>query len=297
MKLAIQRCCTTSEFLKQYETSTDALLRKLGVELIDIKGFNCCGYPLRNIDSKAHILASARNLALALKEGLDILTICNCCYGNLKKAKHLLEQNDSLREEINSILKKEDISINEFNIKVKHLLELLYYDIGREKLSNALDRRFNGLNVAIHYGCHLLRPRKVIDFDDPFNPKIFEELVEITGANIILWNLRLDCCGSPVMGIDSALGSELTKKKIRSAKESGADVICVACPYCHIQFDRIQKEFIKGNGKFSVPAILFTQFLGLVLGIDEKTLGLRENFIDITYIKNLLLPTPSPIVA
>lgn len=296
MKFAIQRCCTTSELLWQYESSTDALFKKLGVEIVDIKGFNCCGYPLRNIDSRAYVLASSKNLALAQKYGFDVLTICNCCYGSLKKAKYLVENDDSIRTEINEILSKEGIKLSPPYINVKHIIEFLYYDIGIEVLSKKIKKSFQGLNIAVHNGCHLLRPRKIIGFDNPLNPEIFEKLVKITGAQIVGWSMKLECCGSSVMGIDGSLGAELTKKKIVNAKSSGADLICVACPYCHLQFDRIQKSIIKENGRYTLPAILYTQLLGLCLDIDERELGLNNNFIDITSIKDLLLPAASPFM-
>ena len=104
MKYALQRCCTTPVFLKQYETSTDAVLKHLGVEFVDIKEFNCCGYPLKNIDNRAYMLCSTRNLALAERESLDILTFCNCCFSTLKHVNHHMREELSAREEINRSL-------------------------------------------------------------------------------------------------------------------------------------------------------------------------------------------------
>ena len=96
MKLALQRCCTTPIFLKQYETSTDAVLGRLGVELTD-KALNCCGYPLKNYNYKAHVLASARNLSIAEKRKVNIMTFCNCCYGTLKEVNHRLKEDRTLQ--------------------------------------------------------------------------------------------------------------------------------------------------------------------------------------------------------
>ena len=111
MKFALFRCCPTSVYLKQYESSTDAVLTRLGVGVVDIPEFNCCGYPLKNYDFKAYVLSSARNLCLAEKRNLNILTLCNCCYGSLKYADHLMREDASIRDDINTTLQKEGLKI------------------------------------------------------------------------------------------------------------------------------------------------------------------------------------------
>ncbi|MBW1887591.1 MAG: CoB--CoM heterodisulfide reductase iron-sulfur subunit B family protein [Deltaproteobacteria bacterium] len=288
MEFALQRCCTTPIFLKQYESSTNAVLEKLGVGLVDIKEFNCCGYPLRNFNFKAYVLSSAGNLALAEKENLNIMTFCNCCYGTLKHANHIMGGDSSLKREINTSLSGEGLGYDG-GIEVKHLLEVLYKDIGIEQIKEKILKRFKKLRIAVHYGCHLLRPRQIIQFDNPENPSIFDELVEITGAESIHWSTKLECCGSPMWGIDDDLSSDLTEKKIMDAIQSGADYLCVACSYCQLQFDRVQKMLLsKGDLKHHLPSILYTQLLGLSMGIDEEVLGINENELDITGIMHYL---------
>jgi len=151
MKLALFLGCNIPVRLSQYETSTRAILGRLGVGLADIKQFNCCGYPLRNLDYKTFVLAAARNLALAEKSNLNLLSLCKCCYGSLKKADHLLKEDASLREEINSILKKEYLEYRG-EVEVKHLLSLLYHDVGIEVIEEKIVKPFAGLNIAAHYG-------------------------------------------------------------------------------------------------------------------------------------------------
>jgi len=290
MKFALQRCCTTPTFLKQYESSTNAVLGKLGVALIDMKDFNCCGYPLKNFDFKAYLLSSARNLSLAEKENLNIMTFCNCCYGSLKHARHVLMEDDSLRKEMNVVLDKENLCYNN-NVKVKHLLEVLYRDIGIDSIRDLISKKFKGLKIATHYGCHLLRPRKIMQFDNPFAPTLFDELVEITGAESVPWATKLECCGSPLYGVDDELSMDLMENKIIDAKKSGANYFCVACCYCQLQFDRVQKVMISkrnGNGHQKLPSILYTQLLGLCLGIDPDTLGINQNELDIGQIVKFL---------
>jgi heterodisulfide reductase subunit B len=258
------------------------------VEFVDIKEFNCCGYPLKNIDYKAHILCSTRNLALAEREGLDILTFCNCCFSTLKRVNHYLHDEAPLKEEINASLAGDGLEY-QGEVRVRHLLEVLYEDIGVDSIRERLVRNFSGLKIATHYGCHILRPKEIMQFDNPIAPTIFDRLVELTGAESIPWAKKLNCCGSAMQGIDDELSMDLAESKITDARQSGANYMCTACPYCQLQFDRTQRLLVaQRNGVQPLPAILFTQLLGLSLGLDDQVLGLQKNELDTTGITKFL---------
>jgi len=288
MEFAFFLGCTIPARLNQYESSSRAVLEKLGVGLVDIREFNCCGYPLRNIDFKAFLLSSARNLALAEKKNLNVMTLCKCCYGSLKKADFLMKENASLKKEVNSILDKEGLEI-EGKIEIKHLLSVLHKEIGIEAIKRKMPMTFKRLKIATHYGCHALRPSQVVGFDNAVAPSLFDQLVEATGAESIDWPMKLECCGAPLWGVNDRLSMDLTLKKLTDGKKSGADYVCAACPYCHIQFDKVQKMILsQRNVNHPLPSILYTQLLGLSLGIDRKALGLEMNEIPITGIEELL---------
>ncbi len=288
MKVALFLGCNIPARLEQYESSARAILGKLGVGLVDIREFNCCGYPLRNLDFKAFVLSSARNLALAEREDLNVMVLCKCCYGSLKKVAYLLKEDVSLRQEINTILNREGLKY-EGDIEVKHFLYALYHDVGIEPIKEKIEKTFSDLKIATHYGCHVLRPSQIVQFDDPVAPSIFDQLVEITGAKSIYWPTQLECCGAPLWGINDDLSMDLTEKKLSDGKKSGADYLCTACPYCQIQFDTVQKMILaKRGGNHHLPSILYPQLLGLSLGIDRDTLGLGMNQMDITSIKGFL---------
>ena len=294
MDFAIQRCCVTPIYLKSYNSSTDAVLKALDIGLVDIKEFNCCGYPLKDIDLKAHVLASARNMSLAEKRSLDVMTFCNCCYESLKEAKQLLGEDESLKRDVNGKLMKEGLEYGG-TTGVRHLLEVLYNDVGLEALKEKMVMSFKGLKIAVHYVCHILRPRQLVQFDDPGTARVFDQLVEITGAEIVPWEAQLDCCGAPVWGIDDDLSMDLTQKKTKDARQSGADFLCVACAYCQVQFDRVQKMLLSRRGEDkALPSILFTQLLGLSLGVDSETLGIGQNELDAEGITHFLSPEESP---
>ena len=287
MKFALFLGCQIPVRLKQYETSSKAILERLGVGLVDIEEFNCCGYPLRNIEFKAFLLASARNLALAEKKKLDVMTLCQCCYGTLKKANFLLRENASLRKEVNTVLEREGL-LYEGEVEVKHLLSVLHQEVGVEAIKKKIAKTFKGLKIAAHYGCHALRPSQVVRFDDPVTPSIFDQLVEATGAESIAWPMRLECCGAPLWGIHDELSTEITLKKLKNGRESGADYLCTACTYCQIQFDTVQQMILSQRGlNHPLPSILYSQLLGLSMGINSETLGLKMNKIPISEVEQL----------
>jgi heterodisulfide reductase subunit B len=273
MNFALFLGCNIPARLKEYDLSSRAVLRALGVELVDIREFNCCGYPVRNFDFRTFILSAARNLALAEKRGLDMMTLCKCCYGSLKKADHALKNDHLLREETNAFLSREGLAYSG-GIEVKHLLSVLFHDIGLDRIGNHISRPFRGLKIATHYGCHALRPSRVVQFDDPVNPTLFDQLVETTGAETVYWAARLECCGAPLLGINDELSTDLTRKKLAAGKEAGADYLCTACPYCQLQFDMVRQSTGYGIGdNHVVPPILFTELLSLCMGMDRNELG------------------------
>jgi len=289
MKFALFHGCQIPARVEQYAEATAAVCERLGIELVEMTAFNCCGYPARNTDHRAYMLSAAKNLALAERAGLDMLVMCKCCYGSLKKAAHFLNQDSDLRADINRSLARENLEYKS-KTRIKHLLSVLYHDVGLERIKKAISKRYSGLQIAVSYGCHALRPSKVTEFDDPVSPKIFDELVEATGAYSVPWTRKLDCCGAPLTGINDRLAMDMACKKIESARAAGAQFICTACPYTQLQFDGVQLRMAaqSNNGNPLAP-ILYPQLLGLSMGIDQKTLGISKNEIDLSNITSFLM--------
>jgi heterodisulfide reductase subunit B len=279
MKYALFHGCNIPARVEQYADATVAVCARLGIEPVEIDAFNCCGYPIRNADHRAYVLSAAKNLALAER----------ACYGSLKKASYFLDQDSDLKADINRILAKENLEYKN-TIQIKHLLSVLYHDVGLERLKETISKTYSGLQIAVSYGCHALRPSTVTQFDDPVSPKIFDELVEATGAFSVEWARKLDCCGAPLTGINDQLAVEMAQKKIDSAREAGAQFICTACPYTQLQFDGVQVRMAaqSNNGEPLAP-ILYPQLLGLCMGLDEKTLGISKSEIDLSNITSFLM--------
>jgi heterodisulfide reductase subunit B len=289
MKFALFQGCNIPARVSQYADATQAVCNKLEIELVQLDNFNCCGYPARSIDHRTFVLSAAQNLAVAERAGLDMMVMCKCCYGALKKAEYVLREDQDLKNNINAVLAKEKLHY-EGRVEINHLLTVLYRDVGTEKLKTLISMTYSGLQIAVSYGCHALRPSKVTGFDDPVSPKIFDELVELTGAFSVDWTRKLDCCGAPLTGTNDRLAMDMAAKKIASARDAGAHYLCTACPYSHIQFDWVQNQMAadSANGEL-LASILYPQLLGLCLGIDETTLGLSNNRLTLAGIASFLM--------
>ena len=268
MKFALFLGCKIPFEVPAYEASTRAVLAHLGVTLVDLP-FTCCGYPARNASRDGFVVSAARNLALAERAGLDVVTPCMCCFGTLRHAIRFLGEDAGLCTRAARALADEDLAWSGKS-EVFHLLSVLARNVGVGALAAAVRTPQAGRSVAAQYGCHALRPSNVTAFDNPVAPTIFEALIAATGATPIDWPRRLECCGNPLHDASAALSARITRAKIIDAVESGADVLCTACPHCQQSFDAARS----GPGAPVVRTLLYPQLLGLALGLPKASLGL-----------------------
>ncbi|MBN1847619.1 MAG: CoB--CoM heterodisulfide reductase iron-sulfur subunit B family protein [Deltaproteobacteria bacterium] len=288
MRYALFLGCQIPARVKQYEKSVRAVCEHVDIQLQDNRQFNCCGYPMRNSNPKAFLLSAVKNLALSEKMGLDMLVLCKCCYGSLKKAEYIMKDGGEWQDEVLMLLKREGLAY-EGKTHIHHFLSVLYHKVDRQTLKEKIIRPYKGLKIATHYGCHALRPSQVTGFDNPIAPSLFDELVSMTGAVSIDWPKKLECCGAPAMGVNNDLSKALMVSKLVDGKSAGAHYICTACPYCQIQFDDVQHAMgdrLDENGM--IPAVLYPQLLGLAMGLNETTLGIDMNQIDISGIRSYI---------
>lgn len=246
----------------------------LGMELNYLEDVACCGSPnLRAIDSFGWLLVNARTIAIAEKSGHDIVTPCNGCFGSLKDVLyHLKHHKDDLKK-INAELKKMGLEFKG-SINVRHIVEAMYTDIGIEEIKKRVTKPLDGVGIAIHYGCHLLRPVDVTEF----RPEILQEMVAATGAAVIDYPLWKQCCGATVLPVNEQLAIRLARDKIKSMKEAGAEFITVVCPACGNQLDLQQLDLKDSYGEvYDLPVLLYPQILALAMGMDEEEIGLSMN--------------------
>jgi heterodisulfide reductase subunit B len=264
--------CKLTPFLPQYDRATRAVLHTFGIRLDDTE-LNCCGYPVRHQNLAASVLAAARNLALADRVGLPLLTPCQCCYGQLKQVAYWLGQRADLRTFVNQELAAEKLRWRP-GIPVRHLLSVLVEDIGLATIQERISRPLQALPVAAHYGCHALRPGHVVQLDNPLAPTIFENLLSAAGAAPVAWPLRLECCGHPARSKNPALAAALMQNKCDDARTAGARLMVTACTYCQMQFTGIYEDprpFVRRAG--NLPAVLVSQLLGWAMALPDDQLG------------------------
>jgi heterodisulfide reductase subunit B len=267
--------CKIPYYLPQYGNSTLALLNRFGVELLDLE-FNCCGYPVRDIDFQSFLLAGARNLALAEQKSTDIITPCKCCFGSLKFVEHYLKHHAAIKDQINAMLRAEGLQWRG-RVNVRHLLTVLHRDVGVDALRAAVVNPLEGLKVAVHTGCHALRPGNVTQFDNPLVPGIFNDLVTLTGAESVFWSMSTECCGNPQWDKNQKLALKQMQRKLLNAKQAGADFVCTACTYCQMQFEQKQSsKLVANNGDPILPTVLISQLIGLSVGLEDEEIGIGD---------------------
>ncbi len=279
MDLMLYRGCTTPVRLPAYEAATIAVLRKLGVNLIEMNDANCCGAQyIESLDKMAFAAMSGRILALAEREGHDIIALCGACSGSLKTTKHLLDTDIRARDEVNSILAEDGLKYTG-KIRVRHLLQVLAEDIGFDAIERAVVNPYKDVKIAAHYGCHVTRPYEIVQVDDPENPTILDRLVEAVGGTAVDYPGKTRCCGGPMLAMDEDVASSIGLDKIDNISNAGADGIVTACVFCDIQLTQVQFGDKAGNRK-KIPVIPIPQFLGPALGLKEEVLGIDLNKID-----------------
>ncbi len=279
-------CAIPSRF-NNYESSMRAVAEALDIELLDFEGASCCGtVVLKSIDETSWLALSGRNLALAESRGHNVVTPCNGCYGSLRDTHHVLTENEEHRNTINKVLGKLGLEFKG-SVQVRHFVEVLY-DL-RDRIRERIVRPLEGLRIAFHPGCHLIRPSNVTGFDDPELPRKVDELLELTGAKSIYWPLKLRCCGSPLLIASEDVAMRILREKMQSAKDSGANCVVTNCPACHTQFDVQALGLTNEAGEsLELPALFVTQVLGLAMGLDPEPLGLDLNRVPLDPIADIL---------
>lgn len=269
MKYSYYPGCAQHGTAVDYRKSVEAVFRSLGIELEEMKNWNCCG-ALHVPGMTVRTALSARTLSSS--KGLDIATPCNLCYSNLMRASTALEDM-SLKTRVNEALAVK----YDGNTKPKHLLEVIVKDYGLAKLAENIKKPLK-IKAVPYYGCLLTRPEN--KFDSPENPKSLDNLIACLGAEPVKYYYKTKCCGGPVLITNEYLALELARDLLLMAKDSGADCMVVTCPMCHLQLDAKQKAVEKKyNIKLDMPIIYFTQLMGLAMGFAPDELGMGKHLV------------------
>uniref|UniRef100_A0A7C4Y4A1 Disulfide reductase n=1 Tax=candidate division WOR-3 bacterium TaxID=2052148 RepID=A0A7C4Y4A1_UNCW3 len=277
MNYALFLGCTVPVRGMNYELSARKVAERLGIKLIDINEFSCCGFPMKAVDYETAMLMSARNLALAEKEGLNIVVLCSACGSTLTEINKHLKEDEELREFVN---KKLDINYNG-TIDVKHFSRVLYEEIGIQRIKDFIIEPLKGFKFAPHYGCHYLKPSEAFEhFDNPEDPVSLHKLIEVTGAEAIDYTTLKNCCGGGILGIEENVALRMSGKKWKELVNMGIDGLISHCPFCSVMYEGNQKKIEKiENIEIGIPVFYYPQILGLALGIGANELGFDLNRI------------------
>ncbi|MBE0518376.1 MAG: CoB--CoM heterodisulfide reductase subunit B [Thermoplasmata archaeon] len=260
------------------------------LDVMDMPEFSCCPVPgiFYSTDKNTWLLLAARNLVLAQEERRDIMTVCNGCLTSLLKATEYLQDPKAMGR-VNRVLaqigkkytgvpRKTEGRRKIFEpVKVRHYIDVMARDIGLEAIASKVKKPLNNITVAVHYGCHYLRPTENQTIDDPNNPVLLDQIVEACGATSVDYEDKLDCCGAGG-GVRSHvvdLANSLTEDKCKNISAVGADCIVTGCPFCLLQFDNAQKTFTKDG----IPVMHVSQLQALSMGIDPISLGFDTHHV------------------
>jgi len=277
MKYAYYPGCSAHSTARDMHQSCLAVVKALGIELNEMKGWTCCGASsAHQTDRSLAISLASANLLLAKQMGMDMVVNCAACYNRSKVANYEIAGSEKMRQAVAESLGQS----YDGSVPVRHFVEILAKDIGPSVLRKKIVNPLKGLKIAAYYGCYLVRPPEATGFDDPENPTILEDLLEAMGGSTVEWSGKVDCCG----GMQNLTRTEITVRRsaavIEMAQAAGAECIAVACPMCQISLDVRQADIEKLLGrKYEMPILYITQLLGLALGMSPKELGFDKLMI------------------
>jgi heterodisulfide reductase subunit B len=270
--------CSLLSTAKEYDTSVRLVFAHLGLDLVEIEDWNCCGAVHADVNNAdAAYTLPARNLALAESQGLTtIVAPCSGCYKNLRRASKAIASDKKLRQEVNTHL-RDDLELTE-DLEVLHPLYLLLEHVGIERIKDTVTHPLRDLRVAAYYGCMLTRPKD--RFDSTERPKGLDRLIEALGATPVAYPMKAKCCGGALALSHGDVTARLGGKVLASAKDRGADVVGLACPMCHMALDSYQARAERVmRQELGLPVLFFTQLMGLAFGLDRTRLGFDRHMV------------------
>jgi heterodisulfide reductase subunit B2 len=282
MKYAYYPGCSAESTARDMHVSTLAVAEALGIEMIEPEGWTCCGATAgHQTDRLLAASLPAANLAKIKDMGLECVVNCAACYNRMMVANHDVASGGEFRGKIEDAIGRD----YDGSVRIKHFLEVLLKDVGLKKISGAVKRPLKGLKVACYYGCLLVRPPKILNFDDPENPKSLDKLVKAMGGESIDWPCKTECCGGGLSVSRTDVVVSLTDSILGMARSAGADCVALSCPMCQVNLDLRQGDIRKKTGHdHQMPVLYVTQLLGLALGLGPDKLGFEKLMVSPTRV-------------
>jgi heterodisulfide reductase subunit B2 len=279
MKVSYYPGCSLEGTAKSYDVSVQRICRALGVELEEVSDWACCGSsPALKMNRLLSTSLAAHNLALIGRQRLsEAVAPCPFCFRRLKSAQEELNTNPQLKRKVEETIEAEV----DTNVQVRSLLEFIRHSVGLDAIAGQVKRPLEGLKLVPYYGCYVVKPPSVTQFDDPENPTSLDDLLRSAGAEVLDWDFKAECCGAGLSLSKTEKVCELSGRLIREATERGADAMVVVCQLCQANLDIRQSEIgTAHNRDYQLPIIYFTQALGLAFGFSAQDLGLGQHMID-----------------
>jgi heterodisulfide reductase subunit B2 len=271
--------CSLHATAKEYGASMEAVCKVFNIKLQEVDDWNCCGAtPAHTTKEELGIALPYANIVNASKQGLqNLVAPCAACYNRLKVADYEVHHSKDIKARMEFVIGETAVN----DLRIMNILEFFKEQFAIRNLQSEIKQPLKDLKIASYYGCLLVRPGKILQFDDEEDPTSMDDLISVIGATPIQWSSKTECCGGshaiPMKGIVL----DLVKKILDSAKNTGADCIAVACPLCQANLDMRQNQINKKYGtNFNIPVLYITQLIGLALGIPFKELGLDSHFIN-----------------
>ena len=285
MKYLFYPGCSMQRNAKSYLDSLLAIQEKIGSEFIELDDWNCCGATeYSSVNRTASHALVGRNLANAqqMSNGTNtLMAACSACYLNLQKTDHYMQEDHVFGDRVNEALAAGDLHYDAGTIDVRHSLDIIFNDVGLDKIKEQVVKPLKGLRVAAYYGCMIVRPDVNNRFHDPEYPTILEELLSALGAEVIDFPMKTHCCSGHMTQISAETAYELIRRLVYGATRYEADMLVTLCPMCQLNIDAYQAETNRFfNTNYEMPILYFTQLLGLAFGIDAKKLGIGKEFVD-----------------
>ena len=273
--------CVSKGACRELYDSTRIITSILGIDLVELEKASCCGAGvIEEIKPRTADALNTRTLGMASKLGLPIMTQCSTCQGVLSQVNHRLKNDKTLLEEMNQVIEHQGYAYDG-TTEVKHLLWILIQDYGLENVAKHVAYKLHGIKLASFYGCYLLRPSTVMQFEkDPQNPESLENVFTMLGAEPVIYDGRTKCCGFPISMMDLKSSFTMAGKNLIEAKPKGADAIVTPCSLCHLNLDSRHPDVEKVMGqKIDLPILHLSQLVGLALGVDAKKLKLDKHIV------------------
>lgn len=262
MKIGFFPGCSQEGTALEYGLSVECVAKELGIELVELEDWSCCGATAGHCtDETLSFALPGRNIAIAEKMGLPITVCCAACYGRFRKTEYELRKDAEKRAEIADIIGMP----LELKTETKHFLELLYHKYGLAEIKKRVVKPLNGLKVACYYGCYLVRPPEITQFDNPENPTMLDEFMENLGAEVVDWPAKVDCCAGSLAFSRVEMAKKMLAYIMQSAIDAGANCIVAACPLCQANLDTRTPM----SSKKALPILYFSELLAVALGYKD----------------------------